>query len=300
MKRRERIELPALDETPIGMAWRRNIASRIERGHPSAAAVIAMVQRLPPEVKSGAMPAPAWWPGKLWLPLRTITPSVDRDSSEDEIADNFVSHLCAHRLAVPPTVEKLQRARVIASAERKLVALRRDLERLGVTQQDLFLALQNKAWRAEPLEWKTANVFRCSPAEALSLNLSDEPGSALFVLDAFIPAARAPILLRAAEARLWNPDNPPKEPATATLDAFACVLSVFVAGATLKLAAQCAIACHPEQARGIYDRAASYRHAHGDALQPRQGIEWGTGALSPLPPATAAKRSPSRKSPRRQ
>lgn len=299
MKRRERIELPALDETPIGMAWRRNIASRIERGHPSAAAVVAMVERLPSEVKSGVMPAPDWWLSKP-RPVKMWGPSVDMDSSEDEIAHNFVTHLCLFRLAVPPSVEKLQRARLIASAERKLAALRRDLELLGVTQHELFLALRDKAWHAEPSEWKTGNIFRSRPSEAVSLNLSEEPGSALFVLDAFLPAARSPLCQHVLDLQLWNPDDPPEEPATATLDAFVCVLSVFVAGATLTLAAQCAVACHPEQARGIYRRAAKYRRAHGDALQPRQGIEWGAGALSPLPPATAEHRAPIRKTSRRQ
>lgn len=289
MKRRGEPAPVALDDTPLGQAWARTIEDRAKRGHPSATAIVAMVERLPAEVKSGPMPPPAWWPGKVCLPLRTIAPAVDRDSSEAEVADNFVSHMCLHRLAVPPSPEQRERELLIASAERKVAALRRDLQRLGVTQQELFWVL-----RSSPHESEFTNtlrsIFRGTPNEVWSMTLSDHPGSALCVLDAFIPAARAPLFESAAQVRLWNPDDPPCEPATATLDAFACVLSVFFAGATLTLAARCAIACHPERARGIYRRAARYRSVHGDALQPRQGIEWREGAFSPLPPAKDTRR----------
>jgi hypothetical protein len=211
-------------------------------------------------------------------------PAIARDASEQELADHFALHLAAAGFASPPSEDERQRARHIQALAMKVRALRSEVAALRLTEMDLFNLVAYVGSTSEPLATMRdalgADRFRVLSA------MSDRPGSAIQVLES-LPAAAVHALLPPRE---WNPADPPRARATASLDAFLCKLSVFVGGATVELATACAIAFHPDAERGIRKRAAKHLDTHRYELRPREGLSWGAAELSPLIPLESSVR----------
>lgn len=264
-----------LDDSPLGRAWNREIKDRRNRGHPSAEEIEAAVPRLPLVVKSGTLQWPAHWPP---VPtLRLVRPALRDTASCDEIAHNFVLHVCEARLGRKPSEDERQRELLIQRLAQKIRGLRSEVHALGLSERDLFYRFAYH----EPADGMQRIRETIEPVRsALFAMMDHRPGSAMTVLNALAPAAKHAFL----RPRMWNLVNPPRAQSTSSFDAMLCVLSTFMPGATIHLAKDCAIAFHPDDERGICKRAAQYLAKHRPELRPREGISWGSGELSPLIP----------------
>lgn len=265
----------SLDDSPLGRAWSREIEDRRNRRHPNTADLEDAVARLPLAVKSGTLPWPAHW--SPVPPLRLVRPALANTATDAEIAGCFVTNLIAARVTPVPTENERQRARLVGALAAKVRGLRSEVHALGLTERDLFALVAYH----EPADGMRGLRDAIGPTRRAVLDaLSDRPGSAMTVLDALAPAATHAFL----PPRMWNPADPPRAQATATLDALLCVLSVFVPAATIDMATRCTVACYPADERGIRKRAAKYLALHRPELRSREGLSWGAGELSPLIP----------------
>lgn len=300
MKRRERIELPALDETPIGLAWS-ELLDRARRDDPALFERIArFLVAAPDGVKSGIV---------------TLEPPVERRAWNAELgiwmhgyegAEHLyrseLPELLPHKLVMWMAHAVLAKAQPKASIAKDLRAQREairekaksfgtDLAALGVSLSDAVSAL---LWFVKAPDGRSLRDLLSREAQAeihsaLERCDGDRPGSArVLILEIAAHGARE----RMRSSRLFDPESPPRTDATASLDAFICVLSLFSTRATLSLAERCALAAHPDEdpdkpmRKAIKERARRYRQRYGEALRMRPIPEWGDGDLSPFASVT--------------
>jgi hypothetical protein len=263
LRRREEAASLSLDKTPIGEAWRLLLPSWISADPYGSSRTIAFLKKAPELVKSGS-----------------ADPAVrlyDCDQVDRE-AEGFCYAIGFAVFAAPPSPEELHSLRTYASINRKARALRADFASLGLSDLDLFFAFQNPE-NTDPLARKLREIFTTNVEVQLAVRRAaqEKPGSCRDVLQ-WITKARRPYI----GAKRWDPASPPRNEAMACLDAFVCVLANYFDDIPLTVATRCAIACHPEQERGIRNRAARLAVRYGDRISKRAGHSWFDAELSPL------------------